>query len=859
MPHAFPLRAFRCLLLVAALMLGAIPAAQAATSLPDPLARGPYTPTTVDPVKLGTVDLQEPSATGGAVGTGTPPAAANAATVPLRGSLYYPAEKTRDSPVIILVHGNHASCNAGAAPNCSIFERNDRGYAYLGENLATWGYTVYSIDQDQLMFYQDNTAKGMHQRRLIIAAGLDALYAANQSAIADDDTHNIGSQLVGRLDFHRIGLMGHSRGGDAVASFLDFNRTRPAPGRRYDIRGVISLAPVDYERKAPYGTAYMTMIGYCDGDVSNLQGSRFYERSQYVMPEDPFPRIQVMLHGANHNWFNTTWFADGDDSTVSDPACSTNATTNPDNIRLSGGTYTRSGASGTYGSGDPTLMGDQEKVGLAMMSSFFKRYVGGDTAYDPYMTGELSQDGVTPQLPASACPSQTVSATKISCFDRLQTSYFAPPAERRDVIRPEPDDPLGTSAVGTALTGSGFSNPYTSPGGINPIPATTPGGYDWCNPEPTQFQTSTAGETGLPTATKGCPLPPATAIGGQNGTRENAPVNHSYGLQLALAWDNPLAATGTPATLATRIPAASSDVSSYKALVLATAVNFFDPRNPSRGLTGLWNPAATTQDFTIAVKDANGVEGTVSAASPRYGTALHQTVGNTGARVHVTLNDIRVPLGDFAAQGVDLRHIAKLELRFGELGKPQSGSIQLSDVRFQEAVTGPSALTDAAAFAKGDQEIADSPRLAAGSEPDVIWVGGTAAGATTTTTTATAKSTPAAGCTPSAAIASLGATRGKTYTLTGTATACTPTKVKTVELVVRHVASASRCKFLRANGTLGRTMPCSAPVGLAVHGTAKWSVRLKRAMPKGHYRVAVRVVDSAGRHVLGKAKTITIA
>ena len=26
----------------------------------------------------------------------------------------------------------------------------------------------------------------------------------------------------------RIGLMGHSRGGDAVASFIDYNRTRPA-------------------------------------------------------------------------------------------------------------------------------------------------------------------------------------------------------------------------------------------------------------------------------------------------------------------------------------------------------------------------------------------------------------------------------------------------------------------------------------------------------------------------------------------------------------------------------------------------------------------------------------------------------
>ena len=45
--------------------------------------------------------------------------------------------------------------------------------------------------------------------------------------------------------------------------------------------------------------------------------------------------------------------------------------------------------------------------------------------------------------------------------------------------------------------------------------------------------------TGLPTATKGCPLPAAAALGGQSGIRERRPVNHSYGLQLALAWDQP--------------------------------------------------------------------------------------------------------------------------------------------------------------------------------------------------------------------------------------------------------------------------------------------------------------------------------
>ncbi len=92
--------------------------------------------------------------------------------------------------------------------------------------------------------------------------------------------------------------------------------------------------------------------------------------------------------------------------------------------------------------------------------------------------------------------------------------------------------------------------------------------------------------------------------------------------------------------------------------------------------------------------DKAGKVGTVAAASPRYGTALHQTTGSTTARTHVVLNQIRVPLSDFAAQGVDLANLRKLELRFGGAGMPATGSIQLADVRFQEAASGPTVYTD---------------------------------------------------------------------------------------------------------------------------------------------------------------------
>lgn len=648
--------------------------------LPDPMDRGDYTAATIQEAKLGLVALQEPASSGSAPQPGTSSAAEE---MEIRGALYYPEDRTVPSPVIVLVHGNHGSCDAGtdsANLTCAQFKRNEAGYAYLGENLATWGYTVFSVSQDQMMMRQDNPkGKGMHQRRMLIAATLDALSAANAEGLPVDEHTTIGTTLTGRLDMTRIGLMGHSRGGDAVTSFIDYNRIR-TDGPRYPLRGVISLAPVDYERKAPYGVPYLSILPWCDGDVSNLQGARFFERGQYRDASAPFPRIQSSQLGANHNWYNTVWYADGQDGgNVADAACGNSLPTSdsnvqPNNLRLSGAATPDAymiDNSATYDpevntkiSGDPARMGDQEKIGLATMSAFFRRYVGGEGAFDPYMTGELSTTEDHLQIPASACPTSE-SGTRIGCEEYVSTSYFAAADERVDVIRPEATNPLGLNALGGSLSGSGFAAD----------------GYDWCNPEPEHFAPSQLGIGGLPAAAKPCPLPAADALGGQNGTRENAPVNHSYGRQLTLAWEN-----GSDAVLSADIPAASADQSGLEALALGADVNFFDARNPGYDSEErTYDPASTSQDFQIVLVDGAGAEGVVNAGDEAWGNALHMSTGTQTARTHIVLDQIRVPLAEFAEQGVDLTDLDALELRFGGEGLPQSGSIQVADVRFQES------------------------------------------------------------------------------------------------------------------------------------------------------------------------------
>src|SRR5690606_9912708 len=133
--------------------------------------------------------------------------------------------------------------------------------------------------------------------------------------------------------------------------------------------------------------------------------------------------------------------------------------------------------------------------------------------------------------------------------------------------------------------------------------------------------------------------------------------------------------------------------SGLKALTMGADVNYFDERNPGSTRFGegnvplpvTYDPAATTQDFVIALVDTEGNEATVNAGDPRWGNALHMSTGTQTSRMHIVLDQIRVPLTEFA--GVDLTSLDRLELRFGVEGTPASGSIQLADVRFQEAVT----------------------------------------------------------------------------------------------------------------------------------------------------------------------------
>ena len=423
-----------------ALALGAGPAhAQA----PDPLAPGPYGYKKIE-YSAGNLMITIPPANG---------TASQTFPQPLQGSIIYP-----DTPgpwkVLVFMHGRHSTCITGTggessppitSPDvtCDDTDNPDgtenttriqswQGYDYLSTNLASHGYVVMSVSANTIVSF-DNTFSydaGANARSQVLAASLDLMYRWNNGegpVVPGDDYHTVGTKLTGKMEMQRVGLMGHSRGGEGVTDFIRFNRLRPA-GRIYNLQAVMSLAPIDSQKQVPLGTNFGVLLPACDGDVSTLAGANAYERSKYATGSDAFAKVQWYVQGTDHNYYNTIW-------------------TNDDGASYSG---TGAGADVACGEDKPNSARlfpvDQRKVGAGLMAAFLRDYLGMEKQFEPLITAASA-------LPTSMCPT----LRGVACPELVKTSYIAPAAQRQDIIRPEATNPKTIDAAGGDLTATGFA------------------------------------------------------------------------------------------------------------------------------------------------------------------------------------------------------------------------------------------------------------------------------------------------------------------------------------------------------------------------------------------------------------------
>ncbi len=216
---------------------------------------------------------------------------------PVNGRAWYPDAPGR-FPLVLVVHGNH-----------DMKDFSDPGYAYLGELLASRGFITVSVDEN---FLNGNIQEENDARGWMLLRHLEAW------RVFDADSAGI---FRGKVDLDRVALIGHSRGGEAVAVAAAFNGLSHYPDDatvRFDfgfgIRSLVAIAPVDGQylptgRPTPLSDVnYLVFHGSHDGDVSSFHGLRQYQRVSFTGAVDRF-KAAVYMYRANHGQWNTVWNA----------------------------------------------------------------------------------------------------------------------------------------------------------------------------------------------------------------------------------------------------------------------------------------------------------------------------------------------------------------------------------------------------------------------------------------------------------------------------------------------------------------------------------------------------------------------
>ncbi len=286
------------------------------------------------------------------------------------------------------------------------------GHADLVSALADAGFIVLSINagaafpMDNALPYGDgfesSTTGAFDVRAQLVDLHLAALAVANVGG-----PNAFGPPLAGRADLSRVGLVGHSRGGQgmveaALRSHVDFT-----------VRGLFLIAPTNFYDQTPPDLPLHVLLGSCDGDVWNLSGAASYDAARGGRTT---PISQTLVVGANHNWHSTAWGPAtrwGFDDAPTSSSC----------------------RAGQVGRLRPTSA-RQRLVLRTLAKAFFRRHLGG--APPSAVLGETWLD-------SSVVGVATVPSYEGSAVDRLDIDR---PAQR------------SLTALGTAVRGRGLALGY---------------------------------------------------------------------------------------------------------------------------------------------------------------------------------------------------------------------------------------------------------------------------------------------------------------------------------------------------------------------------------------------------------------
>lgn len=225
--------------------------------------------------------------------------------LPLNGKVWYP-EGEGTFPLVLIVHGNHL-----------MNDYSDPGYEYLGKLLASKGYILVTVDENFLnaapyedLFLISPLQRENPARGLLLLEHLKTWKGWNSAP---------DSPFYQKVDMERIALIGHSRGGEAVAIAAAFNKLGNHPDHghikfdyNFSIRSLISIAGTDGQYQ-PQGKPlplqdvnYLALHGAHDMDVNSLDAAKQYHRIRYTKGTN-YMKSMIYVYGANHGQFNGGW------------------------------------------------------------------------------------------------------------------------------------------------------------------------------------------------------------------------------------------------------------------------------------------------------------------------------------------------------------------------------------------------------------------------------------------------------------------------------------------------------------------------------------------------------------------------
>ncbi len=404
-------------------------------------------------------------------------------------------------------------------------------------------------------------------------------------------------------------LVGKIKPGDPYINGLRVGQNAPKVVRIvFDLKQtvapqVFSLAPINARQLSRVThVPFATLLPSCDGDVYTLNGAQIFDDSRYTASDESAPKYQIVLRGANHNFYNAHWSEDDDAQKMAPLYCRAGKI---ETLRLSAA--------------------DQRRNGAFMMESFLRYFVGDEFQFAPYWKGQAP-------VPPAGCP-----VGETSCDERVVLTIHQPADQRKLLQNFRNADASAKNASGRPTVFERFAK---------------------------AVQCQTLQLNGPPLRRAAC-TDPVTQLAVERLFAEGEKYNPAtYDAETLLIWsitDQAQLQWEAPGPVV-NIDTGDLSAQGFDTLSMRVAVLAPIGQEVEIGLTDTQGRKATVKgsDFSDALYGiARKPDGSIPLVDAPA-DAIYAATGTT----RPLLNMVAVPLKAFALHGVDLAHIQQVTLRF---------------------------------------------------------------------------------------------------------------------------------------------------------------------------------------------------